>query len=270
MAPSWPFTSAKSGPVGSTSGGVQGGVGERETSPFRWAHSCATVSTPYTSSPWAREASGALSAGTNSWRIPQRTAARAMGRIPDTGRSAPDRDSSPKKAASAYPFRGSWPLAERMPSKMGRSYTVPTFFRSAGARLMVMRETGKSKPLERMAERTRSRDSFTAASGRPTTSKAGSPPDRAHSAVTGYPWMPLRPRESRLHTMGPHSSREISNRNSLPSIIPRGGDERKKTCWHQANLGKVLHPARKVNLGGTACHGPAYGWRIWPFHSCAV
>ena len=164
----------------------------------------------------------------------------------------------------------SWPLAERMPSKMGRSYTVPTFFRSAGARLMVMRETGKSKPLERMAERTRSRDSFTAASGRPTTSKAGNPPERAHSAVTGYPWMPLRPRESRLHTMGSHSSREKSNRNSLSSIIPRVFVERKETCWYQANLGKVLHPVRNVNFGRDGLSRRLSGWRIWSFHSCTV
>ncbi len=68
---------------------------------------------------------------------------------------------------------------------MGRSYTVPAFRRPAGARLTVIRDTGKSNPLDFTAERTRSRASFTAASGRPTTSKAGRPPDRAHSAVTG-------------------------------------------------------------------------------------
>ena len=38
-----------------------------------------------------------------------------------------------------------------------------------------MRLTGKRKPLFFTAARTRSRDSFTAASGKPTTSKAGRP-----------------------------------------------------------------------------------------------
>ena len=68
---------------------------------------------------------------------------------------------------------------------MGRSYRVPTFFTWAGARLTVIRLTGKEKPQFLMAARTRSRASFTAASGRPTTVKAGSPPDRSHSALTG-------------------------------------------------------------------------------------
>ena len=61
----------------------------------------------------------------------------------------------------------------------------PTFFRWAGARFTVMRLTGKAKPQFLMAERTRSRASVTAASGRPTMVKAGRPPDRSNSAVTG-------------------------------------------------------------------------------------
>ena len=67
---------------------------------------------------------------------------------------------------------------------MGRSYTVPAFFRWAGARFTVMRDTGKVKPQFFTAARTRSRASFTAASGRPTMSKAGRPPDRSHSTRT--------------------------------------------------------------------------------------
>ena len=60
------------------------------------------------------------------------------------------------------------PYAPRMPMAMGRSKPEPSFLMSAGARLMVMRVGGMSKPELRMAERTRSRDSRTAASGRPT------------------------------------------------------------------------------------------------------
>ena len=54
---------------------------------------------------------------------------------------------------------------------MGRSKPEPSFLMSAGARLMVMRVGGRSKPEFLMAERTRSRDSRTAASGRPTVEK---------------------------------------------------------------------------------------------------
>jgi hypothetical protein len=46
---------------------------------------------------------------------------------------------------------------------------------SAGARLTVMRLPGKIRPEFLMAERTRSRDSLTAASGRPTTVRPGIP-----------------------------------------------------------------------------------------------
>ena len=49
----------------------------------------------------------------------------------------------------------------------------------------MMRLTGKEKPQFLMAERTRSRASFTAASGSPTTVKAGRPLDRSHSTDTG-------------------------------------------------------------------------------------
>ena len=90
-----------------------------------------------------------------------------------------------------------------MPTSMGRSYTVPAFRRSAGARFTVMRETGKRKPQFFTAERTRSRASFTAVSGRPTTSKAGRPLERSHSAVTSYPVTPWRPSERTLQNMVP-------------------------------------------------------------------
>ena len=61
---------------------------------------------------------------------------------------------------------------------------VPDFRVPAGARLTVIRLTGNLKPLLRMAERMRSRASLTAASGRPTTSKAGRPGDRSLSTAT--------------------------------------------------------------------------------------
>ena len=69
----------------------------------------------------------------------------------------------------------------------------PSFFLSAGARFMVMRLTGNSNPQFFRAERTLSRESFTAASGSPTSSKAGSPWERSASTSTGKASRPYRP-----------------------------------------------------------------------------
>jgi hypothetical protein len=56
-----------------------------------------------------------------------------------------------------------------MPSAMGRSYIGPSLRWSAGARLISTRPFGGTYPLLISAALTRSPDSFTAASGRPTT-----------------------------------------------------------------------------------------------------
>ena len=67
------------------------------------------------------------------------------------------------------------PEAAKILNKMGRSYWDPAFFTLAGAKFTVIRLVGKCRPLFLAAARTRSRASFTAASGRPTMSKPGSP-----------------------------------------------------------------------------------------------
>ena len=100
--------------------GLQGGVGEMGASPVRWATSWETWATGYTAGPLARVASAAASAGTKRASMPAAFAARAMGSIPGTLRTAPERDSSPRKAALGE-TGGSWPPAERMPTRMGRS-----------------------------------------------------------------------------------------------------------------------------------------------------
>ena len=55
---------------------------------------------------------------------------------------------------------------------------------SAGARLTVIRDTGNVSPAFFIAARTRSRASLTAASGRPTILKSGSPWAVEHSTDT--------------------------------------------------------------------------------------
>ena len=60
-----------------------------------------------------------------------------------------------------------------MPSAMGRSKRPDSLGKSAGARLTVMRRAGMSKPQFCSAARTRSRDSLTSVSGKPTIVKEG-------------------------------------------------------------------------------------------------
>src|SRR5690606_6125558 len=81
-----------------------------------------------------------------------------------------------------------------IPSAIGRSKRPPSLGRSAGARLMVMRRAGYSNWAQRIAARTRSRDSRTAASGRPTIWVEGSPPERWTSTRTGGACTPARAR----------------------------------------------------------------------------
>ena len=95
-----------------------------------------------------------------------------MESAPQTGRSSPVRESSPKKRALSGGASIS-PAAARMESRMGRSYAVPAFLVSAGARLTVSRDTGQSKAQAFAAARTRSPASDTAPVGRPTTSSRG-------------------------------------------------------------------------------------------------
>ena len=99
-----------------------------------------------------------------------------MGKTPDTGRTLPSSATSPIKAEVDL-GRRTEPQAAQMESKMGRSKWVPAFFWLAGARFTVIRELGKVRPEFLAAARTRSRASFTAASGKPTISKPGKPLD---------------------------------------------------------------------------------------------
>ena len=87
----------------------------------------------------------------------------------------------PPSGRRAPPAPGRWRRAGRTPSR-GRS-PGPDFGRYAGARLTVTRRFGNSKPELRTAECTRSRDSRTAASPRPTMVNPGRPVRRSTSTV---------------------------------------------------------------------------------------
>ena len=71
--------------------------------------------------------------------------------------------------------------------------TGPVLRTSAGARLTVMCRSGHLKPRFLTAARTRSPLSRTAESGRPTSEKAGSPPEMSASTATAKPVRPFRP-----------------------------------------------------------------------------
>src|SRR5580704_13313584 len=67
---------------------------------------------------------------------------------------------------------------------MGRSKRPPSFGRSAGERLTVMRPAGNSKPEWMSAARTRSLLSLTTVAASPTMQNVGSPPARLTSTWT--------------------------------------------------------------------------------------
>ena len=144
---------------------------------------------------------------------------RCRPRAPPRGRSRPGRRSPPHRAhapprrSPARPRRrersrrgparrpcagalravhASCPEAVSSAAAIARSIPGPALRRLAGARLATIRRRGNSKPQLASAARTRSRASRTAASGRPTTEKAGSPRWTSTSTLTGRAEMPSR------------------------------------------------------------------------------
>ena len=150
-----------------------------------------------TSSPSTNWASLVLAVGTTRARAPWCRAWRARARTPRTGRKQPSRPSSPQLHTPPVASGLSWPLATSRARAMGRSKPGPSLRRSAGARFTITRVRGTLRPLWRRAERTRSRDSCTAASARPTMCSPGSPGARSTSTVTSWASSPCR--EAVLH-----------------------------------------------------------------------
>ncbi len=91
---------------------------------------------------------------------------------------------------------------------MGRSKEAPSFFLPAGARFTVIFLDGRVKPVFPMADWTRSRDSLTALSGRPTMVKEGRPFARSTSTSTWNASIPMSP------TLLVHASMVTSHGNS--------------------------------------------------------
>ncbi len=200
-ATSWPRTSARS-PWSTTApacapppGGADRGQGRR---PVQRATTSASVGA-VTQDPPARAASTPFSSATTS-RWPAR--ASASTRAPGTPRTDPSRPSSPTKAYPATASAASTPEATSTPTAMGRSRPAPPLRMPDGARLTVTRRRGHGRPLETRAARTRSRDSRTAASGRPTTVNPGRPLATWTSTRTVRPSTPRRTAEGMLAITG--------------------------------------------------------------------
>ena len=187
LASSCPRTSPKSGPRGSAGGTsrMRGGGSGRQR-PRASSTSRRRSGTARTSMPSTRAASEAFSTGTISRSKPARRAPAAMATAPRTGRRAPLSDSSPTAAQRSSSAPASCPLADRSATASARSKLGPALRRSAGARLAVSRCWGNWRPEFSVAARTRSRASRTAASGRPTTVKPGSPWRTSTSTVTSW------------------------------------------------------------------------------------
>ena len=129
-------------------------------------------------------------------RRPPRRPARAPPRRSPArpGSGAPSRPGParrPSPAAAGAPTRAARMRPAGPPRSAGPG-PGPALRRLAGARLATIRRSGKSKPQLASAARTLSRASLTAASGRPTTEKAGRPRCTSTSTRTGRAAMPSR------------------------------------------------------------------------------
>ena len=94
------------------------------------------------------------------------------------------------------PLATSWSEPNSTANAIGRSSDAPVLRNSAGARFTVIRRGGQVKPVFRIAPRTRSRASDSAASGRPTIVSPGRPGATSTSTLTSRPSSPTRVADS--------------------------------------------------------------------------
>jgi hypothetical protein len=106
--------------------------------------------------------------------FPPAAAAIAIDNAPFTGRIVPSSASSPTIAYRSSSSTAIWPLAASSPIAIGKSNEDACFGRSAGARFIMHRLEGKTNPLLTIARSMRWMLSFTACSGRPTSTVFGS------------------------------------------------------------------------------------------------
>ncbi len=130
----------------------------------------------------------------------------AAGKAPGVALIWPSRASSP---IAAKPWMASGEIASIATisaSAIGKSKWLPSFGRSAGARLTVMWVHGRPRPIAWSAFRTRSRLSATALSGKPTMAKTCCPGLILTSTWTGRASIPTNANvEIRPYMLSPAS-----------------------------------------------------------------
>lgn len=113
-------------------------------------------------------ASGSEAVGTTARPQPAPRAASSAGNVPRTARTRPSSANSPSRTVLSMARAGTSPAARSTAQASARSYTEPTLGSVAGERARVIRREGHFSPELATAARTRSRDSCSAVSGRPT------------------------------------------------------------------------------------------------------
>ena len=203
----WPRTSARSGGAGVWTVPVTGGMAGQPAWPRRMSTRSRNVIAPRTPAPRTSAASRTSQSGTT---MPSGPAASARAIIPGTWRNEPLSPSSPQKERPSVDAGLSSPAATSRPTAMGRSRPAPPFRTPEGARLMTVLRRGHDSPLDRMAARTLSRDSRTAASGSPTMVNPGRPLETWTSTETGLPTAPVKVADATTACCTGVNGRELS------------------------------------------------------------
>ena len=185
-----PCTSAKSTSLNLDSAASRRLAGAIGLCPKRYSTSSPSVLGAYTVTFSQRRASPATAGLIKKVEIPASRPARTMESTPGTERISPCKESSPINITDARTSFGITPLAASTPMAIGRSRQEPSFFKSAGAKFTVTFSIGKKYPEFRIADWTRSFDSFTETAGSPTISKAGDARLISTSTVITCPFKP--------------------------------------------------------------------------------
>src|SRR5438270_11898499 len=163
----------------------------------------------------------------------------------------PSSASSPRNALRAGATRRA--TASAIATAIGRSRPDPSLRSSAGARFTASRVRGNSRPLLRIAARTRSRASLTVVAARPTRTNATSPRPTDASTCTGRTSSPASTHESTEPTTPPDVRGREPKRQPWSLRLEEVGDGvvKRARLLHEHHVPRVAddHLARAGNRG---------------------